>query len=270
MPVLNSSEVKACWGQVRGAGRRYISTSDTKVSPSAMHFRLGRSRGSPREEEDAAGQYLSSSSSPAEQVFDAGCIRNQLSEYGTIKSHKEMMDVPQFLPALDPLSDPSSDEYESSPEQHRNHHHYYGRRHHKQSPQKKLLSVFHRHKQQPPDEDSVALGIARGAAQAHADSNSEEKEGHDNGFLNILLGEHAQIMGQLQQHDDGRRAEASTSHPVYATPTKRDDRKASSTPPPPAPVMSSLQRRLAQKDACLLYTSPSPRDAHEPRMPSSA
>ena len=28
--------------------------------------------------------------------------------------------------------------------------------------------------------------------------------------------------------------------------------------------------RIAQYETCLLYTSPSPRDAHESRMPSSA
>ena len=29
-------------------------------------------------------------------------------------------------------------------------------------------------------------------------------------------------------------------------------------------------QKAAELDACLLYTSPSPRDAHESRMPSSA
>ena len=32
----------------------------------------------------------------------------------------------------------------------------------------------------------------------------------------------------------------------------------------------TIKRRKARRIACLLYTSPSPRDAHESRMPSSA
>ena len=31
-----------------------------------------------------------------------------------------------------------------------------------------------------------------------------------------------------------------------------------------------ISQKLSEAGACLLYTSPSPRDAHESRMPSSA
>ena len=255
-----------------------------------MPFRLGRSRGSSPREVAADRAYLPSPSSPAaDQVFDAGCIRNQVSpSFGRVdfehvqQPNKEMaetnVEVPQFLPALDPLSDPSSDEYESSPEHH--HQNHYGRRHrhyqhHKNkqklgaSPHQKLLSVFNRHKQnQPQDADSVALGIARGAAQAHADSNSNgrsNEEPDSNGFLNILLGEHAQIMGQLQQHDSNREA-----HPVYATPTKKkkdaDKKFSTPPPPPPAPAMSSLQRRLAQNSTDKKASSTPPLSSLQRRL----
>ena len=35
-------------------------------------------------------------------------------------------------------------------------------------------------------------------------------------------------------------------------------------------LKSATDAKTAQNTACLLYTSPSPRDAHESRMPSSA
>ena len=37
-----------------------------------------------------------------------------------------------------------------------------------------------------------------------------------------------------------------------------------------AVMVSDFGRDTAEVDICLLYTSPSPRDAHESRMPSSA
>ena len=37
-----------------------------------------------------------------------------------------------------------------------------------------------------------------------------------------------------------------------------------------AELRAELKEEVAELKSCLLYTSPSPRDAHESRMPSSA
>mmetsp|Transcript_9990 Transcript_9990/g.27976 ORF Transcript_9990/g.27976 Transcript_9990/m.27976 type:complete len:1208 (+) Transcript_9990:261-3884(+) len=289
-----------------------------------MHFRLGRSRGSPREE--GVHNVVSSSTPPQADTTKPSAMfghvdfeRVKTSPGRDHEASKETttVEVPQFLPALDPLSDPSSDEYESSPEHnhpnHRHHHkmvsphqllaaalHIRGHNHHNQhdtpptsQPKSPLFhrkkhaahgsgsnggggGLFHRHgsggkaklrqQQQPQrprsrDADSVALGVARGAAQAHADSNSNsnsnsrpsssssaKEDQHDShGFLNILLGEHAQIMEKLHEKAplDPAVYNQRGSHPVY---NKKDGTKeaAAETTPVGSPPMSSLQRRLAQ------------------------
>ena len=63
---------------------------------------------------------------------------------GRDHSKSTTVQAPQFLPALDPLSDPSSDEYESSPEHHHNRV-TVGRQHHKLavSPHQLLSAALH-------------------------------------------------------------------------------------------------------------------------------
>ena len=99
----------------------------------------------------------------------------------------------------------------------------------------------------------MARGVARGAAQAHADSfqsgktNSQQQQ-QDNGFLNILLGEHAQIMEQLNEKapSDPAVYHASASTSTKAAKNKTDEVAESKAKTPPT---SSLQRRLAQMKA---------------------
>ena len=279
-----------------------------------MHFRLGRSRGSPREEDTtstASGVHLPPSAvqydmtKPThgqvdfERVKTSSPGRNNREEKDHPKS--TTVQAPQFLPALDPLSDPSSDEYESSPEhqhraaghqQHRSHPHKLAVSPHQllsaalhikhssspsspttESPARakspRVGGIFHRHhhggsggksssrRQQQQqsksrDADSVARGVARGAAQAHADSfksdktNSQQQQ-QDNGFLNILLGEHAQVMEQLHEKapSDPAVYRANASTPTKAAKNTAGGAESKAQTPP----MSSLQRRLAQMKA---------------------
>jgi len=53
---------------------------------------------------------------------------------------------------------------------------------------------------------------------------------------------------------------------VDGTPTDKPD----VTPPAALSLSKEPEANVARYDGCLLYTSPSPRDAHESRMPSSA
>ena len=59
-------------------------------------------------------------------------------------------------------------------------------------------------------------------------------------------------------------------HSPPAAPPSRSPRKSPSKSPPNQIAMLEEARRLARANACLLYTSPSPRDKRQSRMPSSA
>ena len=70
--------------------------------------------------------------------------------------------------------------------------------------------------------------------------------------------------------DEYGKEEVNTAAVVTATKPVIKTPKAAEQQPTPAPVNTVAETKSENVSICLLYTSPSPRDVEESRMPSSA